>query len=402
MQDNSVLFVVRKESCISLRRYFALADIFYHCYEFNIVFFAVDDCDSDFVKRCFDDAKQYYGVNELPYDYVHAGQLIKKSLKVDCPLSVEKMDTENELLSLFLDHQLESSFSLISSHYRAFESFARNYKPVLVIYDIPILWQTHVLIDACRTCGAKIVSLEHAEGIGKIYSSFKIFADYYISYGEMNSLNLNRMGVPDHQIFQTGNIDTDFMHAVLKRFQKESVWSKPSLLLILKPSKVPGANHDNNELVKVSAENFCNYKILVRVHPSVKAIKVEMDLLKEIVSQYPNCHFADSSEPLSLNLVKVNSVISFPSYALVESIMMKRKTICISGVQDFAYVDWSSYGISTINKNVIHKALVPEAFARAELSEAQVNKLIRDFRHRNDDGATRRIVKELIALIDAA
>lgn len=404
MNLDCILFLITKQSSITIRRYCAIAEFFHFSHGSRICFFGIDDCDEEYVRRCYNDAIKYYGVPEFPYEYVVASSLQSDEGEKDEGVStslVNITDSDDELVNLFLNNHLKTAITLVGKCYGKFFNYVEHCQVKTVFYDIPIIWATHAMLDACRNIGACVISLEHAEGIGEIYSNLPSFADYYISYGEMNNKNLRKMGVPEERVLLTGNIDTDFMHYVDTHGKTSDFDKQKNILLILKPVRVPDAEAHNKQLIDVANRNLSDFIVHVRVHPTVVDIDKEMQSCMEVVEKYPACHFVDAKEPLSISLERVDSVIAFPSYSLVEAVMLGKKTICISGIQDFAYIDWGRFGILCIHNSCLEKELSSDVVADANPSLEQVKELIKYFRYRNDTNNLHRVTEVIEKILTA-
>lgn len=393
MQTRHLLLVVRKASNISIRRYLVLADSLRRCYGLTPLLFGIDDCEPAEIARCREDLRRHYGRDCPLPPYVRLSEVAS-----DRPRALPvppRAHGEDPLLETFLAERYADAVRRVGGLYQDFEAFLQAYRPALVIYDIPILWTTHVLLDACRRKGAKVVSMEHAEGVGDIYAHFTDFADYYLAYGDMTLRNIRRMGVDEERILLTGNLDTDLLADVLRRATTPAADREKGILLLLKPVKVAGADRLNQYLIDAVCQNFPRHRVQVRVHPSVLSLADEQRAVGECAARHANAEFVDAGEPLAVSLERVGAAVSFPSYALIESVLMGRRTVCVTGIQGFVYDDWRRFGITCVDKDQMKQRLVPALLDQAVPDAEQVQALTAHFRYRNDGQALQRMLDSL-------
>lgn len=384
---NKVIFVCRQASNITIRRYFMLA-IKFKQYNVEAHFLAIDNCSKEYIQSCYEDLEKYYNISDkTSYEYntiPHATSSKKEFSPIDN--SIHSPD-----MKLFLDSNLKTTITQIETFYNNVELYIKQINPSFIFYDLPLLWTTLTFIEACKNNNTTTISLEHAEGMGKVYSNLLPVADYYIAYGSYNINNLLHMGVSQDKIWKTGNIDSYFMNLITK-----SNYEKPknTILLVLKPLHF---KNENSQLIKKVFELFPKFHIIIKPHPVIYKYEESMNELYGILKGYENFSVVETYEPLSISLNKAEFCICFNSFVVIEASLMKTKLICLTGLQDEVYPNWAAYNIHCININNLNQ-LTSEYLNNIDFSSIKYNQLECDFRL-NEKTIPLTIVNKSISLL---
>lgn len=333
--NKSILFICRSDAPISIRRYFYLAGIFSN-YGYKSIFFGIDNADFTFIKQCKQDLEKYYNISleYLNYNYVKFNEL-EKIIKNDEYSQIFKDSyMANPLEKLFCENHLNPGIKKISNLFYIFDKFIHSINCSLVFFDIPISWPINVFIDAAKYNNINTISLEHAEGMTKIYSNLEPFADYYVSYGDYNYTNLLSMNIQKEKIWKIGNVDNDLIKHINHDCKKEGI------LLIFKPFKLIGAEQLNFKLLQKTIGLFPNEKIYIKLHPSVFDLDETKKIVTKWISNNEKITIVNLSEPIAVSLSKTTKCITFNSFAIIEAIKMKNSILCLEDIQNFAYPNW--------------------------------------------------------------
>ncbi len=393
MPADSVIFMLRKAANISIRRYLMLADGLQRRYGLQPVLFGIDDCDPREIERSAEDLRHYFGREAPAFPYFTLSEVSGRSA-AEVPVP-ERETCPHPLLERFLKWRYEEAVQRVGGLFADMADFLLKHPPRLLIYDIPILWTGQVLIDACRQAGARVVNLEHAEGMGQLYAHFSDRADAYFAYGGMNRANLHRMGVPGDKVFLTGNLDSDLLTDLQGAERTPQTQRDQAILLLLKPVKVAEAESLNQQLIESVCGNFPQHRVMVRVHPSVLSLEAEMAVVRDSVARHANAGFVEAAEPLAVSLTRVGAAMSFPSYALIESVLMGCRTVCVTGIQGFVYDDWAGFGIPCVDKAEMASGLTPELMRQALPSPGQVRRLQDHYRYQGEGPVLPRMLDRL-------
>lgn len=384
-----ILFICRKASNITIRRYLYLANIF-KLYNYNSVFFGIDNAEKSYIEECKQELKNYFNINldSLSYQYIKFDNLNNYNVSNERIDKIDKLNIESPLKELFCNNHLHSSVKRVSELFTSFDSFISSNNYVLAFYDISILWNLNVLLDVCQYKNIKTISLEHAEGMTKVYSNFTPVADYYIAYGVYSYKNLLKMGVKKDCIWEMGNIDDDFIKKL--SFNTE----RSGILLIFKPFKIKGAEELNSKLLFKTIELFPNEKIFIKLHPSVYDIEKTKKIIEKWINNNKNIKIVNIYEPMAVSLTKSNKCISFNSFSIIEAIKMNNKILCIEGMQNFAYPKWK-YISNEIDVMNIEDYLNLKHYKWKDMSTESSLKLLSFFRYNNINISEKIVLKSI-------
>lgn len=333
--NKSILFICRKASNISIRRYLYLSNLFGK-YGYKSIFLGIDNADESYIEECLNDLLKYYNIKlkYLNYNYIKFNNLEEIMQNDEYTQIFKDSDISNPLEKLFCKNHLNAGIKKISNLFYIFDKFIRSINCSLVFFDIPISWTINVFIDVAKYNNINTISLEHAEGMTKIYSNFEPFADYYVSYGDYSYTNLLSMNIPKEKIWKIGNIDNDLIKNINHYSKKEGI------LLIFKPFKLIGSKQLNFKLLKKTIELFPNEKIYIKLHPSVYDLDETKKIVTKWISNNEKIKIVNLSEPIAVSLSKTTKCITFNSFAIIEAIQMKNSILCLEDIQNFAYPNW--------------------------------------------------------------
>ncbi len=380
------LFIMRDTSTISLRRFLILSKKLFDKYNLIAIFFDIEGSSKEYLDMVREELYRYYLIEVKHYKYISMHDILEDK---HIPSTIVFKKSDEELINLFLSNHYDASMKYLAKIYTSLSSFLDSYKIVIMFSDIATSWASQVMIDACKYHKIPTVSMEHAEGMGYIYSHLPPSVDFYIAYGHYNKKNLKNMGVKDDQILLTGSIETDLMLKVMEN--KEITITVKSILLILKPSKIIEANDYNKELIKTVIRNFKGYHIFIKLHPSVIDIDSEKKQITSWLKPSQKLTIVDISEPLVISLSKVSSCVTFNSFALIESILMKKKVIYLNGIQDSYYPNWNNYNIKSIAIEKISDKLTVSFLDNSLISQEKYNSFVKEFRYVIDNQNLNRI-----------
>ncbi|MBE1302184.1 MAG: hypothetical protein GJ680_20030 [Alteromonadaceae bacterium] len=393
MKAKPIVFAVRELSVSTLRRYAAIAAYLHEKHGFSIIYFDVHYCGEATLAKSIKEATEYYSVKPIPYQYFRVGEYIEAPKTME-PKEPPEGRQECLTVKYFLEEEFSSAFLQVEKYYRAINEFFKLHTPALVLFDIPTVLSINTLVDVANKHSVNTVSLEHAEGIGDLYSHLPAIAQYYISYGKMNFQNLLKMGVPKERIIHSGSVETDFMHIVNEKGATAPELRSRSLLIALKKNGLPTALQANINLIKQVKEKFPSFTLHVKPHPVDKSLP---PMLSGLIEQNDTrISLIDAEEPFSISLERVGLLISYSSYALVESVLMGKKTICISGIQDELYPQWHQFGIHVTESPV---TLSEKNLSSYQPSIKQQSATTEYFRYSSDNLNVTRICNALVDII---